>query len=159
MTSFGQVERHTDELPFDLGFRIYITHSCKEFNARTQHLEPDTPTPVIITIQPDRTFKFDIHTPPTSWLIKQAAGMEKGTTSPPAGMRVSEAQAAGTISLKHVYEIARVKAKDNRMKLVSLESIAKSVIGTCKSMGAFQGQPCFARPWLTSCLILLQVCE
>lgn len=99
-------------------------------------MEPDTPTPVIITIQPDRTFKFDIHTPPTSWLIKKAAGIEKGATSPPAGLRVSESSAVGRISLKHVYEIARIKSKDSRMRLVSLENIAKSVVGTCKSMGA-----------------------
>lgn len=110
--------------------------SCKEFNARTTHLTPDTPTPVIITIAPDRTFKFDIRTPPTSYLIKQAAGISKGTTATSPGPQPSSAAAVGSVSLKHVYEIARIKGKDQHMRLVSLENIAKSVVGTCKSMGA-----------------------
>lgn len=116
--------------------------SCKEFNARTAHLEPETPTPVIITIQPDRTFKFDVHTPPTSWLIKQAASIQKGSSATPPGLHVNESQAAGSISLKHVHEIAKIKSKDNHLRLVPLENLAKSVIGTCKSMGehSFQTQ-------------------
>ncbi|KAJ3551859.1 hypothetical protein NM688_g4465 [Phlebia brevispora] len=55
---------------------------CKEFNARTAHLEPGIPTPTLITVQPDRTFSFIIKTPPTTYFLKQAAGIEKGTGKP-----------------------------------------------------------------------------
>ncbi|GAA5925183.1 mitochondrial 54S ribosomal protein uL11m MRPL19 [Sporobolomyces koalae] len=103
----------------------------KDFNARTSNLAPGTPTPVLITIQPDRTFTFVTKSPPTSYLIKQAAGIELGSgeTGRP------NVAPAGTLSLKHVYEIAKIKQRDESLKGVELESIARSVIGSCKSAG------------------------
>ncbi|GAA5844320.1 hypothetical protein JCM3766R1_002909 [Sporobolomyces carnicolor] len=103
----------------------------KDFNARTANLTPGTPTPVLITIQPDRTFTFVTKSPPTSYLIKQAAGIELGSgeTGRP------NVAPAGTLSLKHVYEIARIKQRDESLRGVELESIARSVIGSCKSAG------------------------
>ncbi|GAA5894112.1 mitochondrial 54S ribosomal protein uL11m MRPL19 [Sporobolomyces salmoneus] len=103
----------------------------KDFNARTANLTPGTPTPVLITIQPDRTFTFITKSPPTSYLIKQAAGVELGSgeTGRP------NVPPAGTLSLKHVYEIARIKQRDESLKGVGLESIARSVVGSCKSAG------------------------
>ncbi|GAA6006782.1 hypothetical protein JCM10207_009094 [Rhodosporidiobolus poonsookiae] len=103
----------------------------KDFNARTAHLVPGTPTPVSITIQADRTFTFVTKTPPTMWLIKQAAGIEKGSgeTGRPNVAK------AGTLSLKHVYEIARIKQRDEHMKTVPLEGIAKTIVGQCRSAG------------------------
>ncbi|KAK2466342.1 hypothetical protein APHAL10511_001984 [Amanita phalloides] len=53
---------------------------CKEFNARTAHIEPGVPTPTLITVQPDRTFSFVTKTPPCSYFLKRAASLEKGTT-------------------------------------------------------------------------------
>ncbi|KAK4694039.1 large subunit ribosomal protein L11, partial [Phenoliferia sp. Uapishka_3] len=104
----------------------------KEFNARTAHLLPGTPTPVIITIQPDRTFTFITKTPPTSYLIKQAAGIETGSGE--AGKLGGAV--AGTLSVKHVYEIAKLKATDDHLNgTVGLESVVRSVMGSCKSMG------------------------
>ena len=101
------------------------------FAARTAHLLPGTPTPVIITIQPDRTFTFVTRTPPTSYLIKQAAGIETG-----AGEAGKAGVSAGSLSVKHVYEIAKLKATDDHLKgTSSLESVARSVMGSCKSMG------------------------
>ncbi|KAJ2795846.1 mitochondrial 54S ribosomal protein YmL19, partial [Coemansia furcata] len=47
---------------------------CKQFNDRTKDLILDTPTPVAISIKPDRTFTFAVKSPPTSWLLKRAAG-------------------------------------------------------------------------------------
>ncbi|GAA5864603.1 hypothetical protein JCM8547_005596 [Rhodosporidiobolus lusitaniae] len=103
----------------------------KDFNARTSHLTPGTPTPVLITIQPDRTFTFITRTPPTMHLIKAAAGIETGSgeTGRP------NAAPAGTISLKAVYEIAKIKQRDESLKTVGLESIAKTVVGQCRSAG------------------------
>jgi large subunit ribosomal protein L11 len=111
---------------------------CKEFNARTAHMQPGVPTPVVITIQPDRTFTFAINSPTVSYLLKQAAGLAKGIGKVPAGRVVSEQDALATLSVKHVYEIARVKAKDEHLKGVALEGIAKSIIGTAKTLGEFR---------------------
>lgn len=101
---------------------------CKEFNARTSHIEPGVPTPTVITVQPDRTFTFITKTPPTSYFLKKAAGIEKGTGRP--GHEV-----IGTISVKHVYEIAKIKHTDEHLKHLKLESIARSVIGTARTLG------------------------
>lgn len=99
--------------------------------ARTSHLVAGTPTPVLITIQPDRTFTFVTKSPPTTWLIKQAAGIEMGSgeTGKPGGA------AAGTLSMKHLYEIAKIKAGDDHLQHISLEALSKTVMGSCKSMG------------------------
>lgn len=67
-----------------------------------------------------------IKTPPTSYFIKKAAGVDSGSKRP--GHEV-----AGQISLKHVLEIALVKQKDQPQ--IPLKSICKSVIGTAKAMG------------------------
>lgn len=101
---------------------------CKEFNARTAHIEPGVPVPTLITVQPDRSFTFITKTPPTSYFLKKAAGIEKGTGKP--GHEVT-----GTISLKHVYEIAKIKATDEHLKHLPLESIARTVIGSARSLG------------------------
>ncbi|KAH8106206.1 mitochondrial ribosomal protein L11 [Cristinia sonorae] len=101
---------------------------CKEFNARTAHIESGVPTPTLITIQPDRTFTFVTKTPPTAYFLKKAAGIEKGTGKP--GHEV-----VGTVSLKHVYEIAKIKATDEHLKHLRLEAIASTIIGTARTLG------------------------
>jgi large subunit ribosomal protein L11 len=101
---------------------------CKEFNARTSHIEPGVPTPTLITVQPDRTFTFITKTPPTSYFLKKAAGIEKGTGRPGH-------EFVGTISVKHVYEIAKIKQTDEHLKHLKLESIARSVVGTARTLG------------------------
>ncbi|KAJ7068103.1 mitochondrial 54S ribosomal protein YmL19 [Mycena amicta] len=55
---------------------------CKEFNARTAHIEQGVPVPTLITIQPDRSFTFITKTPPTSYFLKQVAGIDKGAGKP-----------------------------------------------------------------------------
>ncbi|KAM0752668.1 ribosomal protein L11 [Meredithblackwellia eburnea MCA 4105] len=100
----------------------------KEFNARTANLVPGTPTPVVITISPDRTFTFVTRTPPVTHLIKTLSGLSLGS-----GLAGQAGKEVGSISVKHVYEIARVKQRD--MQGVELESVARSVVGSCKSMG------------------------
>jgi large subunit ribosomal protein L11 len=101
---------------------------CKEFNARTAHIEPGVPVPTVITIEPDRTFSFVTKTPPTAYLIKKAANIEKGTGKPGHDW-------VGTMSLKHVYEIAKIKASDEHLKELPLESIAGTVVGTARTLG------------------------
>ncbi|CAE6474359.1 unnamed protein product [Rhizoctonia solani] len=101
---------------------------CKEFNARTAHMEPGIPTPTLITVQPDRTFTFVTKTPPTSYFLKKAAGIEKGTARPGHDW-------VGTLTLKHIYEIAKIKATDEHMKHIGLEGIAKSIVGSARTLG------------------------
>ncbi|EJD53890.1 ribosomal protein L11 [Auricularia subglabra TFB-10046 SS5] len=101
---------------------------CKEFNARTAHIETGVPTPTLITIQPDRTFTFETKTPPVTYFLKKITGLEKGTARPGHDW-------VGTISMKHVYEIARIKATDDRLRHLPLESIARTVVGSARSLG------------------------
>jgi large subunit ribosomal protein L11 len=101
---------------------------CKEFNARTAHIEPGVPIPTLITVQPDRSFTFVTKTPPASYFLKKAAGIEKGAARP--GHDIT-----GTISLKHVYEIAKIKATDEHLKTLPLESIARMILGSARSLG------------------------
>ncbi len=100
---------------------------CKEFNALTAHISPGTPIPTIITIQPDRSFTFATKTPTTSYLLKRVTGIEKGPAHP--------SHILATISLKHVYEIAKIKQTDAHLSQIPLENIARMIIGTAKALG------------------------
>mmetsp|Transcript_24521 Transcript_24521/g.39913 ORF Transcript_24521/g.39913 Transcript_24521/m.39913 type:complete len:103 (+) Transcript_24521:81-389(+) len=62
---------------------------CKGFNAQTENFQPNIPLPVKLTAYGDRTFKFDVKTPHTSWLIKKASGIEKGSSTPGSGKSLS----------------------------------------------------------------------
>ncbi|KAI9503015.1 mitochondrial 54S ribosomal protein YmL19 [Coemansia spiralis] len=101
---------------------------CKQFNDRTKDLVLETPTPVAIHINPDRTFTFAVKSPPTSWLLKRAAGVKKGAAQP--GNEV-----VGTVSLKHIYAIGQIKANDPAMSHIDLKNVCKSIIATAKSVG------------------------
>ncbi|KAI1608093.1 50S ribosomal protein L11 [Exophiala viscosa] len=107
---------------------------CKEFNARTAHITPGVPIPARVTVRPDRSFSFDIRTPMTSWLLLQAAGVKeiKGKIK---GAGQPGHQSVGTVSLKHIYEIAKIKQSELRLSGLSLEALSKSVIWQCKSIG------------------------
>nr|XP_044988580.1 39S ribosomal protein L11, mitochondrial isoform X2 [Jaculus jaculus] len=80
--------------------------------------------------QPDRTFELKIGQPTVSYFLKAAAGIEKGA-------RETGKEVAGLVTLKHIYEIACVKAKDDAFALqdVSLSSVVRSIIGSARSLG------------------------
>ncbi|GMM33318.1 mitochondrial 54S ribosomal protein YmL19 [Saccharomycopsis crataegensis] len=103
---------------------------CKEFNARTANYAPQTPIPALVTVKPDRSFTFELKSPPTGYLLMKAAGIEKGAAETGEGKEF-----AGQVSLKHIYEIAQIKKTDDRHKNLELQGICKSIIGTAKSMG------------------------
>ncbi|SCU93104.1 LAFA_0F14708g1_1 [Lachancea sp. 'fantastica'] len=105
---------------------------CKEFNARTASYQPGTPVPVYITIKPDRSFNFEMKSPPTGYLLLKSLGKEKGMGQPNVK---TAAGTLGELSLKHVYEIAKIKKGDGRHATLDLENIVKSVVGVAKSMG------------------------
>jgi large subunit ribosomal protein L11 len=101
---------------------------CKEFNARTAHINQNVPIPTLITVNPDRTFSFVTRTPPATYFLKQTTGLEKGTGKP--GQEI-----LATISVKHIYEIAKIKSTDEHMSHLPLESIARMLVGSAKSLG------------------------
>lgn len=104
---------------------------CKEFNARSVDYVVGTPLPTSITINPDRSFTFKIKSPATSYLLKKAAGIEKGAVAPGTKGQVK----VGKVSLKQVYEIALLKQKDEHMVQQPLYGICAGIIGTARSMG------------------------
>lgn len=101
---------------------------CKEFNARTAHLAPGVPIPCVLAVKPDRTFTFEMKSPPTSWLLMQAAQVTKGAGKPGH-------ESVGKVSLKHIYEIAKIKKTDERHKDVELKSICGAVLSTAEVIG------------------------
>ncbi|EOA15367.1 hypothetical protein CARUB_v10005792mg [Capsella rubella] len=109
-------------------YRLNLMAFCKDFNARTQKYKPDTPMAVTITAFKDNSFEFTVKSPTVSWYIKKAAGVDKGSTRP-GHLTVT------TLSVRHVYEIAKVKQTDPFCQYMPLESICKSIIGTANSMG------------------------
>ncbi|KAH6631434.1 mitochondrial 54S ribosomal protein YmL19 [Chaetomium tenue] len=108
---------------------------CKEFNARTQHLIAGTPMPVRVTVRGDRTFHFEVRTPQTSWLLLNAAEVPTGKKGKRKGASNPGKEIVGTLSLKHIYEIAKIKQSELRLSGLSLEGICRSIIYQSKSIG------------------------
>ncbi|MGQ9495764.1 MAG: 50S ribosomal protein L11 [Thermoanaerobaculaceae bacterium] len=104
---------------------VNIMDFCKNFNARTQKLA-GTIIPVVITVYSDRTYSFITKTPPASFLLAKAAGVEKGSGEP---NRVK----VGKVTRAQVEEIARTKLPD--LNTTSLEAAIKTIEGTARSMG------------------------
>jgi large subunit ribosomal protein L11 len=104
---------------------VAIMDFCKEYNAKTE-AQRGTIVPVEITIYEDRSFTFILKTPPTSVLIKAAAGLDKGSQNP-------SKDRAGTITDAQVTEIAQTKLPD--LNANDLEAARLQVAGTARSMG------------------------
>jgi large subunit ribosomal protein L11 len=105
---------------------LNIMEFCKAFNAATQGLEPGMPIPVVITAFADRTFTFTTKTPPASYLIKKAAGLDKGNATP--GRATS-----GRITMSQLREIAEQKMKD--LNANDLDAAVRMIRGSAQSMG------------------------
>ncbi len=106
---------------------VNIMEFCKTFNAQTQ--TPDRqgkPLPVEITVFEDRSFTFIIKMPPASYLVKEAAGIEKGSSVP-------NVNKVGKITRKQLEDVARAKMPD--LNAASLESAMRSIAGSARSMG------------------------
>ena len=101
-------------------------HICKAFNAQTQKEEKNTPIPVVITIYADRSFTFEMKTPPMSFFLKQAAKIQSGSKAPGRDK-------AGAVTKAQVREIAEKKMKD--LNCNSIDSAMKMVEGSARSMG------------------------
>ncbi|MBM3487927.1 MAG: 50S ribosomal protein L11 [Alphaproteobacteria bacterium] len=105
---------------------LNIMEFCKQFNAQTQKTEQGVPIPVVITVFSDRTFTFEMKTPPASYFIRKAAKIEKGSTAP--GRTV-----AGSISMAQIREIAQAKMVD--LNAHDVDAAARMIAGSARSMG------------------------
>ena len=105
---------------------LNIMEFCKAFNAQTQQMEKGAPIPVVITVFADRTFAFEMRTPPVSHFLKKAAKVEGGSKTP--GRDV-----AGSVTKAQVREIAEQKMKD--LNTDNVDSAMRMVEGSARSMG------------------------
>jgi large subunit ribosomal protein L11 len=104
---------------------VAIMDFCKEYNARTE-AQRGTIIPVEISIYEDRTFSFVTKTPPAPVLIRQAAGLEKGSTTPGRGV-------VGQITEDQLTEIATTKLPD--LNTDDVDAAKAQIAGTARSMG------------------------
>ena len=111
---------------------VNIMEFCKSFNAKTKDLEQGTPIPVKITVYSDRSFTFEMRTPPATYLIKKAAGM-KPTGKPGSGSKLPGRDVAGKVSMAQLRDIAKVKLKD--MNTDDIEQAIRTLAGSARSMG------------------------
>ena len=105
---------------------LNIMEFCKAFNAQTQEMEKNAPCPTIITVYQDKSFTFEIKTPPASHFLKQAAKLNKGSMEP--GRTV-----AGSVTRDQVREIAEAKMKD--LNANDVDAAMKIIEGSARSMG------------------------
>jgi large subunit ribosomal protein L11 len=105
---------------------LNIMEFCKAFNAQTQQIEKGTPIPVVITTYADRSFTFEMKTPPVSFFIKKAANIQSGAKTPGRDK-------IGSVTREQVKEIAEKKMKD--LNCASIEAAMKMIEGSARSMG------------------------
>ncbi len=104
---------------------VNIMEFCKRFNAQTAD-KAGLLLPVVITVYEDRSFSFIVKTPPASFLLKRAAGVDKGSQEP--GRKI-----VGKVTKKQVEEIAKTKMPD--LNTTNLEAAMRIIEGTARSMG------------------------
>src|SRR4029077_3162436 len=109
---------------------INIMAFCKEFNSKTQN--SDMIIPVVLTLYSDRSFSMILKTPPTSVLLKKAAGLSTGK-KPGSGSKEPNKLKVGKVTMQQVRELAAQKMPD--MNATALEAAMRSVMGTARSMG------------------------
>ena len=99
---------------------------CKAFNAATQAQEQGMPIPTIITVYADKSFSFTMKTPPASFLLRRAAGLDKASRTP--GREV-----AGQVTRAQLREIAETKMED--LNANDLDAAVAMLAGSARSMG------------------------
>ena len=105
---------------------VNIMEFCKAFNANTQSLESGLPVPVVITVFNDKSFTFITKTPPTSILLKKAAGIKSGSGRP-------NTEKVGKVNRAQLEEIATTKMPD--LSANDMDAAVKTIAGTARSMG------------------------
>jgi large subunit ribosomal protein L11 len=105
---------------------LNIMEFCKAFNAKTQEKEKGTPIPVIITVFSDKSFTFEMKTPPASYFLKKAANLQGGSKLPGRDF-------VGSVTKDQVREIAEAKMKD--LNANDLDMAMRLIEGSARSMG------------------------
>lgn len=105
---------------------VAIMDFCNQFNDRTKDMEKGTPCPVNIRVFEDRSFEFDIKTPPASYFILKEAGLKKGSSNP-------SKEKAGTIKTSQIKKIAEAKMVD--LSANDIGQAMKIIEGSARSMG------------------------
>lgn len=105
--------------------QVPIMEFCKQFNAKTANQKGDI-VPVIVTVYKDKSFTFEIKTPPVSQLIKKKLNLAKGSSKP-------HEDKVGRISWKDIEEIAKIKMQD--LNVNSMDQAKKTIAGSARSMG------------------------
>ena len=105
---------------------VNIMDFVRQFNEKTRGMEEGLIVPVVITIYKDKSFVFELKTPPASYLLKKAAGIAKGSGAP-------NKEKVGKVTRKQIEDIARVKLPD--LNADDLEAAKKIIEGTAKNMG------------------------
>ena len=106
---------------------LNIMEFCKSFNAQTQKLEAGMPIPTVITVYADRSFSFETGSPPAAWLIKRAAGLEKGSGE------TGRTDPVGKVTMSDLREIAELKAKDLNCR--DVDAACRMLAGSARSIG------------------------
>jgi large subunit ribosomal protein L11 len=104
---------------------VPIMNFVKEYNEKTAHLAGQI-IPVVVTIYEDRSFTFQLKTPPAADLLRRAAGIEKGASDP-------KRQKVGRVTREQIREIAQLKMPDLNAR--DLEAAMRMIEGTARSMG------------------------
>jgi large subunit ribosomal protein L11 len=105
---------------------VNIMEFCKAFNAETQSLESGLPIPVVITVYSDKSFTYIKKTPPASFLLRKAAGLEKGSSEP-------NKDKVGKVNRNQLEEIAKAKMPD--LTAYDIDQAIRIIAGSARSMG------------------------
>jgi large subunit ribosomal protein L11 len=105
---------------------VNIMEFCKAFNAQTGDMEQGMPIPTVITVYADRSFSFEMKTPPASYFLKKAAKISSGSKEPGKA-------SAGRVKRSQLREIAEMKIKD--LNANDLDAATKIIEGSARAMG------------------------
>ena len=105
---------------------LNIMEFCKAFNAQTQDVENGMPLPVVISVFSDKSFTFEIKTPPAAVLLKKAAGISRGSGAP-------NSDKVGKVTRAQLEEIATTKMAD--LNANDMDAAVRIIAGSARSMG------------------------
>ena len=105
---------------------VNIMDFCKAFNAQTQSVEQGLPIPVVITVYADRSFTFVTKTPPAAVLLRKAAGISKGSSTPNT-VKVAK------VNREQLEEIANMKMPD--LTAADMDAAVRTIAGTARASG------------------------
>lgn len=98
-----------------------------QFNARSAEFLPEIPLPVVVLANKDRTFTFQVKSPTTTYLLKKCSGVEVGSAR--------KTEIVGEVSVQQLYEIAKIKQKDENLQHLGLFEITKTLASVARGMG------------------------